>query len=68
MIRELENLPVLVLAEKGLILFTVVPVVVGDLSSFPCSATSAGGWEGRGGATARAADPDWPMAGSFHTM
>ena len=39
---------VLVLAEKGLILFTAVPVVVRDLSSFPCSATWAGGWEGRG--------------------
>ena len=34
----------LVLAEKGLILFTVVPMVVGDLSSFARSAVLAGGW------------------------
>ena len=47
---------VLVLAEKGLILFTVVPVVVGDLSSFPRSAAWRGA--GRGGAAAGAADPD----------
>ena len=38
----------LVLAEKGLILFTVVPVVVGDLSSFLCSAASVGGREEQG--------------------
>ena len=55
----------MVLAEKGLILFTAVPVAVGDLSSFPRSAA----WReaGRGGATPGAPDPDWPMACSFLT-
>ena len=56
----------LVLAEKGLILFSVVSVVVGDLSSF--HALPCGGGAGRGGAMVGAADPDWPMACSFHTM
>ena len=37
---------VLVLARMELILFTVAPVVVRDLSSFPCSAMWARGWEG----------------------
>ena len=60
----MEN--VLLLAEKGLILFTVVPVGVGYLSIFPHSAALWGA--GRGRAMVGAADPDWPMAGSFHTM
>ena len=54
----------LVLAEKGLILLTVG---VGYLSSFLRSAAWRGG-AGRGRAMVGAADPDWPMAGSFHTM
>ena len=55
----------LVLAEKGLILLTVG---VSYLSSFPRSATWRVGGAGRGRAMVGAADPDWPMAGSFHTM
>ena len=38
----------LILAEKGFILFTVVPAVVRDLSSLLRSVVLLGGWEGQG--------------------
>ena len=52
------------LAEKGLILLTVEGRLPFQL---PALCRVAGG-AGRGRAMVGAADPDWPMAGSFHTM
>ena len=55
---------VLVLAEKGLILLTMGGWLPFQL---PTLCRLAGG-AGRGRAMVGAADPNWPMACSFHTM
>ena len=58
---ELSSASVRVLAEEGLILFTVVPVVVRVLSRFLCYATLAIGWEGWGRARGLTLTGQWDV-------